>query len=469
MAQSRTLKTSFTAGEVAPELLGRPDLRAWANGARALRNVFIQPTGGVTRRPGLRHVAMLPGAARLIAFEFNTEQTYLLVLTDGLLSVYIEDGQVAQVAGALDRGDAAAARLHAERRYAAALPSGHAAAAHHPQQPHQLDRGAVVLQRRALPSLRRPVGLADAIRHQRRGHPHRLRRGLRRGACRRRASGSPASRVVITGVASATTAVADGGGDARLHRRDDGLGRGRLLRRAWLAGLPLLPPGPAGPRRLARPAEPALAVPHRGSVQLRPRHRARRPGHRIRPGLGPGECHPRRLLRPAPAGLHLGHRMDGHRRAADAGQHPAHPADPGRLDRGAHGPAGGRGWRDHLRRPQRSRHLRVHLHGPAAALPGERPRAGGAAPGPRPGRHVLRPAPPPAACGDGRWRAGDAHPLPRRAGHRLDPAGDGRRLPGAGRDRGYRLGRGRARRHAAPGTLRRCPGAGCGARPAPPP
>ena len=60
MAQSRMLKTSFTAGEVAPELLGRPDLRAWANGARVLRNVFIQPTGGVTRRPGLRHVAMLP-------------------------------------------------------------------------------------------------------------------------------------------------------------------------------------------------------------------------------------------------------------------------------------------------------------------------------------------------------------------------------------------------------------------------
>ena len=99
MSQSRILKTSFTAGEVAPELLGRPDLRAWANGARVLRNVFIQPTGGVTRRPGLRHVAMLPGAARLIAFEFNTEQTYLLVLTEGLMSVYIEDGQVAAVAG----------------------------------------------------------------------------------------------------------------------------------------------------------------------------------------------------------------------------------------------------------------------------------------------------------------------------------------------------------------------------------
>ena len=40
------------------------------------------------RRPGLRHLASLPGPARLIAFEFNTEQTYLLVLTDGEMRVY---------------------------------------------------------------------------------------------------------------------------------------------------------------------------------------------------------------------------------------------------------------------------------------------------------------------------------------------------------------------------------------------
>src|SRR5919199_1779349 len=99
MAASRTLKTSFTAGEAAPELLGRPDLRAWANGARRLRNVFIQPTGGLSRRPGLRHVAALPGPARLIAFEFSTEQTYLLALTAGAMRVFVGDAEVAQVPG----------------------------------------------------------------------------------------------------------------------------------------------------------------------------------------------------------------------------------------------------------------------------------------------------------------------------------------------------------------------------------
>ncbi len=98
MAMSRTVKTSFTAGELGDELLGRGDLRAFENGARRLRNVFIQPTGGVTRRPGLRHVAMLPGMAKLVTFEFNTEQTYLLVLTSGRLQVFLAEAMVAEVA-----------------------------------------------------------------------------------------------------------------------------------------------------------------------------------------------------------------------------------------------------------------------------------------------------------------------------------------------------------------------------------
>lgn len=97
MAMGRSVKNSFTAGELGDQLLGRGDLRAFDNGARRLRNVFIQPTGGVTRRPGLRHVALLPGISKLIAFEFNTEQTYLLVLSDRLLQVFMGDVPVASL------------------------------------------------------------------------------------------------------------------------------------------------------------------------------------------------------------------------------------------------------------------------------------------------------------------------------------------------------------------------------------
>ncbi|MCM2343312.1 MAG: hypothetical protein NDJ24_01980 [Alphaproteobacteria bacterium] len=90
MSRIRQVKTTFTAGEVSRTLLGRGDLRAYENGALTLRNVFIQPTGGVTRRSGLRYIDTVAGDGRLLAFEFSVEQTYLLALTEGLLSIYAD-------------------------------------------------------------------------------------------------------------------------------------------------------------------------------------------------------------------------------------------------------------------------------------------------------------------------------------------------------------------------------------------
>ncbi len=98
MSRLRTLQTSFTSGEISPLMLGRGDLRAYANGAARLTNVFIHPTGGLARRDGLRFVDRLPGPARLIGFEFNTEQAYLLALTDRALRVYRDDALIASIA-----------------------------------------------------------------------------------------------------------------------------------------------------------------------------------------------------------------------------------------------------------------------------------------------------------------------------------------------------------------------------------
>ncbi len=106
----RDVKTTFTAGEVSSDLLGRGDLRAYENGALRLRNVFIKPTGGVSRRAGLGYIDEAAGDGKLIAFEFNTEQTYLLVLTDAQIDIYAggvleetilapwSEAQIAQVA-----------------------------------------------------------------------------------------------------------------------------------------------------------------------------------------------------------------------------------------------------------------------------------------------------------------------------------------------------------------------------------
>lgn len=96
MVRTSLIKTTFTAGEVTSDLLGRGDLHAYDNGALTLRNVFIHPTGGVTRRAGLRYIDTALGKGRMMAFEFNTEQTYLLVLTHLKLSIYLDD--VLQVA-----------------------------------------------------------------------------------------------------------------------------------------------------------------------------------------------------------------------------------------------------------------------------------------------------------------------------------------------------------------------------------
>ena len=90
MTRVRQVKTTFTAGEVSRDLLGRGDLRAYENGAKTLRNLFIFPTGGVTRRAGLGYIDTVPSNGRLISFAFNTEQTFLLVLTDGQIDIYLD-------------------------------------------------------------------------------------------------------------------------------------------------------------------------------------------------------------------------------------------------------------------------------------------------------------------------------------------------------------------------------------------
>ncbi|WP_114393171.1 hypothetical protein [Oleisolibacter albus] len=93
MTRLKSVKTSFTGGELSPELLGRGDLRAYENGAARLRNVLILPTGGVVRRPGTAYLATLPGPGRLVAFTFNNAQQHVLAFTDHAVTI-VRDGLV---------------------------------------------------------------------------------------------------------------------------------------------------------------------------------------------------------------------------------------------------------------------------------------------------------------------------------------------------------------------------------------
>jgi hypothetical protein len=103
MPRLRTLQSSFTSGELDPRLAARSDARIYYSGAARMKNALVMPAGGFRRRPGMQYVATVSDAgagARLIAFSFNTEQTYLMVFVATKIYVYKDDALVATVTGA---------------------------------------------------------------------------------------------------------------------------------------------------------------------------------------------------------------------------------------------------------------------------------------------------------------------------------------------------------------------------------
>jgi len=80
MPRSRPIQNSFTTGEISPRLRGRSDVTKYFSGVEELQNFIVYPHGGANRRPGTHHAANSKSdeRVRLIPFEFNTEQTYIL-------------------------------------------------------------------------------------------------------------------------------------------------------------------------------------------------------------------------------------------------------------------------------------------------------------------------------------------------------------------------------------------------------
>jgi len=88
MTQAFLTQTDFTAGELDPRMLGRTDLRSYQSGAAKLRNVVVETTGGVRRRPGTAFVANAAGPGRLVAMETAAEQAYLLAFSDFQVKIF---------------------------------------------------------------------------------------------------------------------------------------------------------------------------------------------------------------------------------------------------------------------------------------------------------------------------------------------------------------------------------------------
>ena len=97
MAKVSTAKQNFTAGELSERLFGRTDLGRYDNGAASIENFLVQPHGGLSRRPGTRFVSAVKTSAnktRIIPFQFNVEQVYIIEMGNNYLRFYKDGGQI---------------------------------------------------------------------------------------------------------------------------------------------------------------------------------------------------------------------------------------------------------------------------------------------------------------------------------------------------------------------------------------
>lgn len=93
---AKLIQPSFAGGEVSPSVAARVDLSKRAVAVERAENFFVRVTGGMESRPGLQFIAeaKTTGPTRLIPFEFNTEQTYILELGEQYMRFYTYGGQI---------------------------------------------------------------------------------------------------------------------------------------------------------------------------------------------------------------------------------------------------------------------------------------------------------------------------------------------------------------------------------------
>lgn len=91
MADLRAYQPSFTAGELSYALTARTDLAKFSSGMQTAINLFIHPHGGASNRAGFEFIGEtneIVSLSRLIPFQFNTEQSYILEFGRSYFRVY---------------------------------------------------------------------------------------------------------------------------------------------------------------------------------------------------------------------------------------------------------------------------------------------------------------------------------------------------------------------------------------------
>ena len=98
MANLRLMQPSFAAGELTPALHARVDLAKYNVGAKQLKNIFLHAHGGASNRQGTGYVATALGVTRLIPFQYNVEQAYVLEFSNLKMRV-LKDGALVESGG----------------------------------------------------------------------------------------------------------------------------------------------------------------------------------------------------------------------------------------------------------------------------------------------------------------------------------------------------------------------------------
>lgn len=95
------IQSSFSRGEIGPQLYGRVDLAAYQNGLRQLSNFVVTPYGGFVNRAGSYFIAQTLNneVARMIRFKFNNADAYALEFTHLAMRVYRNGGLVLNSSG----------------------------------------------------------------------------------------------------------------------------------------------------------------------------------------------------------------------------------------------------------------------------------------------------------------------------------------------------------------------------------
>jgi hypothetical protein len=94
------IQRTFAGGEIDPALHARADLSKYAAGCKTLRNFTVRKEGAATNRAGFGYVNGVRDdtLANAIPFVFNVDQSYVVILSDNLLTI-VQDGDYLRSAG----------------------------------------------------------------------------------------------------------------------------------------------------------------------------------------------------------------------------------------------------------------------------------------------------------------------------------------------------------------------------------